>query len=208
MRDCEKDATKPELQLPAAQVVSTATNYSPGWITLITAGSENERRAGWLRVIGYEVWMLGETLKMPQVVQAPLVIALSVQNAVTESRVLHARNLCDFCMPRTHPTDIKPENLFDDYSNSRYDTLRTLVEEVEGAYRKNDACAVVLPNGNTESHSPQWAFNKMLAHPTQDRGLGFNYQPFIDFVVPKIKLLADEIRRLEKERGRDFPSLE
>ncbi len=62
---------------------------------------------------------------------------------------------------------------------------------------------------SNDSKSPKWVFNKMLAHPTKDRDpRGFNYGPFLDLVTPKIKLLVEEIRRLEKAQGRDdFPSL-
>jgi hypothetical protein len=169
--------------------------------------SDADQRARWLAVIGYEVWMLVEACKMLPVVQASFRNARAIQNAVTESWVLHTRNLCEFCcMPRRYSTDIKPEDLFDDYcSNTRYGTLRKLVENVQRAY--TEKVEIVLPNGNMESCTPQWAFNKMLAHPTQNRGLGFEYVPFLDRVIPKIKLLADEIGRLEKKQGRDFPPL-
>jgi hypothetical protein len=171
-------------------------------------------RKRWLGVIGYEIKMLCALAKIkgrvirfevfPPVGQGDVGM---IPNAIPESMVLHARNLCDFCMPRQHSTDLKPENLFDDYySNTRYDTLQKLAKDVHDAYAKK-ILSVVLPNGNTESWTPQWAFNKMLAHPTQDRGFGFDYASFLDLVVPKIKLLADEIGRLEKEQGRDFPSL-
>jgi len=175
------------------------------------------QRARWLDVIEYEIKMLRALNKLigkgirfeisPPVGQDDIEM---IFNAIPESIVLHARNLCDFCMrrgQRGQKNDIKPKDLFDDYdSNAQYKDLRTLVINVETVYTKG-ACDVVLPDGNTKRHSPKWAFDKMLAHPTQDRGRSFVYQPFLDLVVPKIKLLADEIRRLEKEQGRDFPSL-
>jgi hypothetical protein len=162
--------------------------------------STSSDRDRWCQVIGYEVSMLGETLKMAEPEGAR-------RNAIAESRVLHARNLCDFCTPPWRQTDIKPKELFEDYDTAaEYGALRGLVDDVATAYQK-DACTVVLPDGKSELKSPTWAFDKMLAHPTHDRGLGFNYQPFLDIVVPKIRLLTAEIRRLERAQGRDFPSL-
>jgi hypothetical protein len=160
--------------------------------------SDAEWRQAWLDVIGYEVWMLGETYKM-QVVQVPLFITQAVQNAITESGVLHARNLCNFCAGPWQNDDIKPSDLFENhYISWEYIWLQKLIGDVATTY---NGAAV-------DGKSPRWAFNKKLAHPTQDRGLGFNYEPFLKLVYPKIKLLAEEIGRLEKkEQGRDFPSL-
>jgi hypothetical protein len=177
------------------------------------------QRERWRKVIAYEVWMLGETSKMPHVVLIPLLYAQTVQNAFTESyaqtvqnaftesQVLHARNLCEFCCLYTGWVDpIKPNNLFEKYHMPAYDELKKLVNSVRSEYNR-DACPIELPDGKSELHSPRWAFNKMFAHPTRNRGLGFNYGPFVNLVYPKIKALADEIRRLEKQQGRDFPSL-
>lgn len=76
-------------------------------------------RDRWLQTIAYEFSMLDATSKMAAP-DGPL------RNMITESRVLHARNLCEFCTPRnpSWPDDIKPENLFDEYPNrSEYSTL-------------------------------------------------------------------------------------
>jgi len=48
-------------------------------------------------------------------------------------------------------------------------------------------------------------FTKLVAHLKTE--IRVNYQPFLDLVLPKLKLVVDEIRHLEKARGRDFPSL-
>jgi hypothetical protein len=58
-------------------------------------------RDRWLAVIGYEVSTLVDTLNMPAVLNGPLVAAQPLLNALTESRVLHTRNLCEFCCRRT-----------------------------------------------------------------------------------------------------------
>jgi len=44
----------------------------------------------------------------------------------------------------------------------------------------------------------------MLAHPAQERGTCFDYQRFLDLVVPKPSLFAEEIRRPKGARPR-FP---
>lgn len=183
-------------------------------------------RDRWRGVIKYEVWMFGETLKMAAVLGAPE--GDPHRNVVTESLVLHARNLCDFCTPAGRPNDIKPKDLFDDYDTaSEYSMLRGLVDDVNAAYQEASASRSVRTGtidagssfatfvetgpiniGTNDLKSPKWAFDKMLAHPTKDRDpRRFNYQPFLDLVEPKIKRLVDEIRRLENAQGRDFPSL-
>jgi len=101
--------------------------------------------------------------------------------------------------------DIKPEDLFEHYDTPAYDELRKLLKNVKSEYDKK--ISVKLPNGMIELYTPRWAFNRMLAHPIQDRGHSFDYTDFLKLVYPKIKLVADEIGRLEQAQGRDFPSL-
>ena len=125
-----------------------------------TTTSDRDR---WMDVIGYEVWMLGETLKIGAP-EGPL------RNAISESRVLHARNLCDFCSPPWRPTDIKPADLF---TPTESGVLGTLVGNVVKTYL-TDAYPVLPPDGTSAKRSPKWVFDKMLAHPTQDRGTSFN----------------------------------
>jgi len=163
-------------------------------------------RDRWMEVIKYEVWMLGETFKMGAI-QAPLSMAPSVVNAISESRLLHARNLCDFCSPPWRSNDLKPSDLFDNYDKAaKYTKLQGLVDGVTKAYT-TDSCPVVMPDGSKELHSPKWAFDKKLAHPTRERGISFDYSPFMNLVVPKLRLVVDVIGSLEKADGRDFPTL-
>ena len=153
----------------------------------------------WREAVSYEFSMLGATLRM--VAQEG-----ALHNAISESRLLHARNLSDFCSEPWRSNDIKPWELYDDYDTApEYRTLRSLIKDVETAYR-SETCELVSPDGTRVFKSPQWAFNKKLAHLTHDRGIefanqpdsGFDYQPFMDLVVPKLMLLAAEIRRLQK----------
>jgi hypothetical protein len=186
---------------------------------------KDDKHDRWRLAISYEVRMFEETLKMVASLAAPEGDPL--RNAICESLVLHARNLCDFCIQRKKEDDLKLEDLFGDYMPDECSTLRRLADDVATTYQK-DACApdsvrtgtydagssvgtfisttFISTTVPSELKSPKWAFDKMLAHLTQVRGPRFNYQPFLDLIEPKIRLLVDEIRRLEKAQGRDFPS--
>jgi hypothetical protein len=98
--------------------------------------------------------------------------------------------LCDFCTSKnTH--DIKPPDLFDNYdTDPKYDTLKGLMKRLAQQY------------GHNNVGDARWAFNKMLAHPTQERDEGFNYTPFLDRVLP---VLDDIIGEIETLRGHPFP---
>ena len=166
--------------------------------------------------------MLSETIKMAATLVASEGDAR--RNVITESRVLHVRNICDFCTPRKTLDDLRPEDLFDDYQTATvYSELRNLVDDVALIYRTETHIPGSIRTGTYDAgssvgsfiettfprkiQSPKTAFDKNVAHLTHDRSTWFNYQPFLDVVEPKIKLLVDEIGRLEKEQGRDFPSL-
>jgi hypothetical protein len=118
------------------------------------------------------------------------------------------------------------EDLFDDYDTApEYKTLRDLVADVRAVYQDalasrsvrtgtidgGSSCITFVESGPVnigmnDLKTPKRAFDKMLAHPTKDRDpASFNYQPFLDLVEPKIRLVVDEITRLEKAQGRDFP---
>jgi hypothetical protein len=120
----------------------------------------------------------------------PRRIAWLLGNSITEARVLHTRNLCDFCTsPRAD--DIKPSDLFDNYdTHQKYETLRGLMKRLDQQYGKGD------------EGSARWAFNKKLAHPTKERGESFDYTPFLDRVLPVLQEIVGELETL---RGRPFP---
>jgi hypothetical protein len=103
--------------------------------------------------------------------------------------------------------DIRPDDLF---AGSDFVSIQGLADVVQTAY-VTDACWVVVIAADgtpkNELHSPQWALNKMLAHPTQRRGSTFDDGPFVDIVLPKLKLLTDKIGELQKAQGREFPPL-
>ena len=187
-------------------------------------------RDRWREVIKYEVWMFGETLKMAAAPSAQNVPDGDPhRNVVTESLVLHARNLCDFCTKgkeKYEKNDIKPKDLFDEYNTApEYSTLRDLVKDLRTAY-EDEVAPPSVRTGTIDAGSsfgsfietsfvtddlkitPKTAFDKMLAHPTKSRDPHrFNYGPYLDLVLSKIRKLVEEIRRLENAQGRDFPSL-
>jgi hypothetical protein len=116
------------------------------------------KRRRWWCVIGYEVSMfrglpglqgiLGWISTPPD---DPRRIAWLLQNSIIEGRVLHTRNLCDFCTPK-YATDIKPRDLFDNYdTDPEYETLRGLIKRLDQQY------------GKGAPGDARWAFNKMLA---------------------------------------------
>lgn len=158
------------------------------------------KRRRWWGVIGYEVEML-RGLRGLRVLQGwvsdpsedPRRTGWLLTMSINEGRVLHTRNLCDFCTPK-YETDIRPCDLFDNYdTDPEYETLRGLIKRLGEQYDKKD----------DEGKSARWAFNKMLAHPTKERGKGFDYTPFLDRVLP---VLEEIIRELEL-RGRPFSEL-
>jgi hypothetical protein len=157
-----------------------ATNYSFALETIVhalqTPESDQDPRR-WLGVIAYEFWMLrmlGEattlelkiTTSLPETEARTLLQyqARVVVNALCESRVLHARNICDFCTaPRREQeekakrekrqskrpndnqqksrneiyleNDIKPSDLFKDYyTPDEYSNLLKMIEDVATAY--------------------------------------------------------------------------
>jgi hypothetical protein len=61
-----------------------------------------------------------------------------------------------------------------------------------------------MASGKSELHSPKWASDKKLAHPTKERTDSFNYNPFLNIVVPKLRLVIAEFERLENVQRRNF----
>jgi hypothetical protein len=147
----------------------------------------------WPQAIGYEVQMLTALLQIPSTHSVRSEWAL--KNSITEAIVLHTRNLCDFCTS-TKPNDIKPCDLFDDYdTDPKYETLRGLMKRLDQKYGKN------------VSGDARWAFNKMLAHLSKDRGESFNYDPYLNRVVPVIEEIVSEMVALGLPRSIFEPPL-
>jgi hypothetical protein len=164
----------------------------------MSAPTAADRRPQWWSVIGYEVSMLRGLQELegfriiPPTKGDPVRSSWLLRNNTIEGRVLHKRNLYDFCTSKQN-RDIKPSDLFDDYNTDpKYDTLKRLTKHLAQQY------------GNNVPGNPRWAFNKMLAHPTKERDSDFNYDPFLERVVP---VLQEIIGEMETLRGRPFPAL-
>jgi hypothetical protein len=122
-------------------------------------------RSRWWGVLKYEVSMFRGLPGLQQGVRGwvsippedPRRIHWLLSNSITEGRILHTRNLCDFRTSR-RTDDIKPSDLFDNYdTDQKYETLRGLMKRLAEQYGKGEGSA-------------RWAFNKKLAHPTKERG--------------------------------------
>jgi hypothetical protein len=97
-------------------------------------------RHRWWIVIGYEVSMLRGLQEVRANISIksadPQRTAWLLGNVIPEGRVLHTRNLCDFCTS-THRNDIKPRDLFDDYDRDpRYEPLKGLIRRLREQYGK------------------------------------------------------------------------
>ena len=154
-------------------------------------------RGRWWVVIEYEVSMFRG---LPEIGELGIVSAKNpkrngwlVSNSIVEGRVLHTRNLCEFCTS-TDARDIRPCDLFDNYdTDSKYNTLKGLLQRLETLYGRSH-----------DETRARWAFNTKLAHPTKARAESFDYGPLLSGVVP---IIEEIIAKLENLRGRPFPEL-
>jgi hypothetical protein len=141
-------------------------------------------RRRWWGVIAYEVQMF-------RAMSSSRASHQLAQNALAESLILHARNLCDFCLS-PDPNDITLRDLFDNLANdSKYANLRKLTDRLDKKYGRSK-----------NRRSARWAFNKKLAHPTKERSTHYEYTPRLNRVRPTIFAVIDEIESL---RRRKFP---
>jgi hypothetical protein len=146
--------------------------------------------------MSYEAYMLATALQLHPTDQLS-------QNLVTEERVLHMRNLCNFCKPQ-RDTDLTPAHLFADYGKTPdYKPLGDAITEATSTYLY-ETREVELPSGKNARISSKIAFDTMLAHPSEERGEGFNYEPFVLPLWLKLKAVTDAIKSLAQNRGRDY----
>lgn len=156
---------------------------------MITEVSDQER---WWLVIGYEVKMLRALTTRGSPINVasadPQQTMWLLNNLMTEGKALHTRNLCDFCTS-AKPTDIKPSDVFNNYyTDQKYTRLRNLIEDLKQQYGKGD-----------EENSARWVFNKMLAHPTKERGTSFEYGPHLTRIWLTLWKIIDELEALRRQ---------
>jgi hypothetical protein len=107
-------------------------------------------------------------------------------NALTESRVLHARQLCDIFLGRGEQDEVRLASLLANHPQSR--ALRELVGELRTKYGNRNM-----------SGSPCWVFNKKMFHPTVERTDSHDYAPALRIVEPILKKIVAEIESLTHE---------
>jgi len=138
-------------------------------------------KEAWL-VASYEIHMLEELLQGRHLRKVIL-------NAITESIVLHARQLCEIFLSRSTEADnIKLVHLVPKIDQS--ERLKKLINELDKSY-----------GSRKEEGSACWVFNKMLLHPTTERLDGYNYEPALKAVVPILEKIVHEI---ESARSQEF----
>ncbi len=138
-----------------------------------------KKKAGRWGVYDYEVMMYWGTSRPVRIAVTPGI--LIVKNALTESRVLHARNLCDILLSRKNSSDNDDVRLKDLLPGFRSNHTKQLNKAYHGT------------DDEANEERPPWIFNKMLAHPTTQRYEGWNYESALNRIAPHITKLLDEI---------------
>jgi hypothetical protein len=113
--------------------------------------------------------------------RSDVVASRCIKNAITESLLLHTRNLVDILLCR----DPEPDAI----------NLKTLLPGF--VLTKHAELAGIYGSGKVEK-SPCWTLNKMLAHSTNVRSEGFDYTTMMEQLRPVINHCLDEV---EGERG-------
>ena len=105
-----------------------------------------------------------------------------LKNAVTESAVLHARNLCNFFCGFGDPEDIRLGDIFDLRQNPRLSELKKNLKAVY-AKTKNEV-------------NPRQSFNRLLAHMSKHRESSpgcYSYDPEFSVIDPILRKIRDEV---------------
>jgi hypothetical protein len=134
-------------------------------------------------IVSYEI-----TMRENLHVMSPRTIA----NALTESRILHARQQCDvFLSKGSDKDDIQLEHLVPGWrSAANCARLRLLIDDLTAKYGTRHII-----------DSPCWEFNKKMAHPTLGRGYDYNYARALNTVEP---VLTEVVKEIESITGRNF----
>lgn len=104
-----------------------------------------------------------------------------VKNAVTESALLHTRQLADILLSRgSQPDDINLQALLPAFQPTGLNTLRQQYGD------------------NQTTSTPCWTINKHLAHATSQRGDSFDYSLLLNGLAP---LLEDILAEIQAQRA-------
>jgi hypothetical protein len=117
--------------------------------------------------------------------EAYAALDLSIRNAVVESALLHARQLVAMLLSEgDRADDINLSDLLPGFRPTRLSELKRVYD------RKG-------------TDSPRWVINKMLAHPTTQRGSGYDYTDLLKKLGP---VLNEVINQVLEERRKQDPS--
>lgn len=110
-----------------------------------------------------------------------------LNNALSESAILHARNLCElFAEPEgKFARDMSLSHLLPDWdwAITKYERLNALLSELEDKYGQY-----------LDVKSPSWTFNQILAHVTLKRLPEKDYTAALDTVLPVLRQILVEIQ--------------
>ncbi|MAT97872.1 MAG: hypothetical protein CL608_12070 [Anaerolineaceae bacterium] len=139
------------------------------------------------KVISYEVDMVRELVRCSENADFLARQPWYLQNAITESLVLHTRILVEVFLSDERKSSDKRHS--DDISLcdlTEADTTE-VIEELRRSY-----------GSNNDPTSVRWQFNKMMAHATTNRGASHDYGPFLKRIFPALFKVID---LLEKEHS-------
>jgi hypothetical protein len=145
---------------------------------------------------GKDPWLVASyEIDMHEQLSRVSVSARLIQNAITESRVLHARQLCEIFIPAWDP---KPDDIclghlvpgWNDEHTARFKRLRDLVEDLKRKFGRSG-----------RRNSPCWVFNKKMAHATLERTDDYDYKPALSMIDSALRPIIAEI---ESVAGRTF----
>jgi hypothetical protein len=138
------------------------------------------------KVYDYEVEMFNATYALCKS-DSRAWFSRHLNNAIVESLLLHTRILVDILLSRNekkNPDEVTLKSLLHKFESPQ------LLKKLADAYRE----------GTEDDSSPWWTINKRLAHPTNVRTEGHDYNSMMATLQPIIESLLKEI---EIERNRD-----
>jgi hypothetical protein len=143
-------------------------------------------------VLDYEAWMLERSIQERERLGRSIYAEERLQvlnNALTESALLHARTLCElFTNPEgKFPTDIELQLSYLlpdwDWGKPKYELLNGLLSELEDKYGKP-----------LDPKSPRAVFDIMLTSATLARRSEYDYTTALENVLPLIRRILLEIQ--------------
>ncbi len=109
-----------------------------------------------------------------------------LKNALAESHVLHARNLSDILLSHKNSPDnddVRLKDLLPGFKSNHTKQLRKAYHD------------------GPKDERPHWIFNKMLAHPTNERYDGYDYGPALTRLAEHTTKLLTEIAAEREKLG-------